>query len=243
MLLSKIFIVLGFLLGSILLQPDAAANHPKRSEHVKCLKDKRTGDYLIPFGASTDTFSSISIPKRYFPDCQTRYPVSAGKLITFITVSVNYPSMDPRKGYSNENGVLNIHLSPLGTSPPTLGSPKKTSVVSRLFKPSYDLTAHIQNNINAIDDNGKKRHSPVKKLENGFFAIFDNLQPTYGMIYSKTPKNKVSHIFHCHIENMSCEADMLFADKAYIRYSFSGVKYQDLLKVDEAVKKFLVTTI
>lgn len=148
--------------------------------------------------------------------------------------------MAPLSAYSHKINAVNINLESGDITP----SAKNNDTLRAIEETGYthDLTAYIQRNIDAVDDKGKKRYTPVKELENGFYALFDNLQPTYAVIFQRKSDGRVKNLFYCHMDEKSCSTENIIIGGMYrLRYSINGVDYRELPVVDEKVKSLILS--
>jgi hypothetical protein len=234
-LLAGIFFILTFALsGCILFFGD------KFSEEIECPLDRELGKYLVKLGDESSFAMTLAIPKKYAPRCSTHYPVPASKPIVHLTFSALYPDMTPLNTYSRKTNAVNIHIKP---SDMAWWGEQKNDAHRAIEKTGYthDLTAYIQRNIDAVDDEGKKRYAPVKELENGFYALFDNWQPTYAVMFQRNPDGRVKNLFYCHMEEKSCSTGNIINGDVYrVGYSAYGIDYRNLPVVDEKVKSLIL---
>ncbi len=234
-LLVGIFMALPFTLsGCILFFGD------KFSEEVECPIDRELGNYRIKLGDESSPAMPLVIPKKHAPRCSTRYPVPAGKPILYLSFSVLYPDMTPLSPYSDKKNAVNIFLGPADIAPSEKNKDPNRAIEETGY--THDLTAYIQTDIDAVDGEGKKRYTPVKELENGFYALFDNLQPTYAVIFQRRSDGRVKNLFYCHMDEKSCSTENIIISGTFrLRYSINGVDYRDLPVVDEKVKSLILS--
>ncbi len=212
----------------------------KFSEEVECPIDRELGNYRIKLGGESSLAMPLVIPKKYAPRCSTLNPVPAGKPILYLSFSVLYPDMAPLSSYSRKMNAVNISLGSADIMPSEKNKDTHRAIEETGY--THDLTAYIQRNIDAVDDEGKNRYTPVKELENGFYALFDNWQPTYAVIFQRKSDGRVKNLFYCHMDEKSCSTENIIIGGTYLqRYSINGVDYRDLPVVDEKVKSLILS--
>lgn len=211
----------------------------KFMETTPCPLNRDTGRYEIKLGKKSDTITPLKIPKNFSPRCSTYYRVPGEKPIQQTYFSALYPDMTPLVWDSDKPNGVNIFLKPLEKSAYAINP----SDIDRAIAETgyiHDLTAHIASNIGADDGTGKKRFAPVKEFENGFFALSDNWQPDYHLLFQKNSDGRIKNLFYCHIQAMSCSSEGITLAGMYVlRYSANGIDYRTLPELDAKVKSLV----
>ena len=208
---------------------------PKKSEQVNCPLDAQKKNYVVTLRHDAQAAPPLTIPKGYAPICSALYPVAADKPVWHVYFTAEYPDMAPPSIFSRGKSIVDIHLNRAET---------ERADFQRLTEETgytHDLTAYIQGNIDNIAPDGQKRYAPVKELENGFYALFDNWQPTYAMLFQRNPNGRVKNLFYCHMDTKSCSTENIIVGGMYsMRYRISDVDYRDLATANEKISSFIL---